>query len=294
MIRFWLSRNFSPEVDAAVITALVTIPLGLATLLGTIWISITSNRKTVETAIMQQRTTMRDQLFSKRIDLYDTLIKESLNYRQKKIKSRLTLIENYELYVRWLYDFFIENYVYLSKDIRFLLYAFLETSLFDLGEFPDFGFREEIRNSKLVYLLMESYSKNQKVEIGFETELNTLPKQLREDIFESMREVHWGVSNVNAIDLFPSNWIKKFINKILRNPNTEKKDISLRRYIGFLYEKNEIEKEEKDILQVTDYSIYKETHRLFLAYLNYLIFCELDFYYLDKDIQHLYQSDFNA
>jgi hypothetical protein len=213
IITHWLSKNYSPEVDAAVITALVTIPLGLTTLLGTVWISIVSNRKAVETAMMQQRTAVRDQLFTKRIEIYNELLKQTLKYHQINTQIEEDNIRNYETYVDWLYEFYFENVVYLSKDLRLLIQSYVTTSPFHRNA----SFIEPVFNLKEcqnIYMKTDEYLKKH---------------DLKWNALDLILTIH-------SIDQIPSKWFKQKLNVNIKDPSV-KKDVILKRFMGFLYEK---------------------------------------------------------
>ncbi|WP_028776231.1 hypothetical protein [Shimazuella kribbensis] len=262
VLTFWLSKNYSPEVDAAVITALVTIPLGLATLLGTVWISVVSNRKTVETAMMQQRTTIRDQLFIKRIEVYNELLKQTWRYYQFN-QEKEENIKKYETYVNWLYEFYFENLVYLSKDIRLLIQSYVTTSPFSQhANFIDPVIH--LRDCEEIYKKTDCFLKEHNLKIN---------------AFDI-------ILTINSINQIPHKWFKQNLNVNIKDPSV-KKDVILKRFVGFLYDK----RFKKDIHIYEGHHLWAEGIANVYIYLNYLIMQELDFKYIETDIHHLYYQE---
>jgi hypothetical protein len=281
IIKWSMYQKFSAEVNAAIITALVTVPIGVFTVFGTVWITVVSIRKTVETAIMQQRTGVRDQLFTNRMEAYKKLLKQTLIYKEKNFGYDIGQIENVEDYTNWLYSFYLDNLIYLSDDIRFLINSFLDTSPFKLGGTP--------KNYKSIIDIEESKGIYRKIKKHIE-DIGVLEVLQDEKIYGfDANELMLGIVNIDVISHISIKWFKKKLNKNIESPDV-KKEVILKRFVGFLYES----KDSKEILN----NEYKTFHlNYFIAmdlYLNYFILSELDFKYIKNDINSLYYNQFQV
>jgi hypothetical protein len=291
-----LSKNFSPEIDAAVITALVTIPLGLATLLGTVWISTVTNRKTVETAIMQQRTGLRDEVFSKKMEVYKIIFDKTLALHGKKI-------DEYDEYTNWLEVVYKENIFYMSERIRLLVGSFLSLN----NKSP------LIRDEQVIINSIEIMKRiNERVLPYFEINIidktitiNPVPRKEKDSKLAYQKELVIFSTNIffdNAvIDAYPKIVARSFLKKITKSfqPSylssflsifirlfsgfRNKKQLHFNWYIGFI-------NEYKDALYRTkteSSDIYKWIVWGFFDHLMTVIINELDLTAVEHDFKSL-------
>jgi hypothetical protein len=149
-----MSRNFSAEVDAAMINSIVmvymTIPVTLLTGAGTIIVTAWFNKETQKLAILSQRSFLRDKLLEKRMEIYPEL---------RRLAFRLVDLRRQLLEQPVTQDLVSEERKTCHEMARFSWEnkPFVSESVWKEADWLCFGFltQEEIRNLNIPFIIRE-------------------------------------------------------------------------------------------------------------------------------------------
>lgn len=288
VIRFWLSKNFSPEVDAALITALITIPVGLLTVLGTVWVSITANRKLTATTILQQRTGVRDLLVVKRLELYEELFLKTYNLVHSIGFFLVSLDPDEEKkaseYMKWLEKFYFKNILHLSFNLKLSIFTYLFT---EDREIIDFGYPSRMNEAVEFYDKTSEYIDSDQFRKDIIKTFRKDKKYL-DDNLEKIIEISSNVNNSGIVsELISQNWLQKHFGKDL-SANEMKKGFVIKRCLGFIAS---YKRKNKDKVVVFEEYIY--VAEVFYTLIAYIIESEVDFDVIEKDLNYLYNKEIN-
>jgi hypothetical protein len=286
----WHSSNYSPEVDAAIITAFVTVPITFLTLVGTVGVTyyfnqkmldttMKYNQKTIELSIQQQRTTVRDRMLEYRLEKYQDLFKQTVKAVDalEDFLSKGNDKDNqvYNKYIQWLNNFFEDYNFYLSQNVKFIISFYLVS----------FGLKKKVDQQRYINKFKVVFEKVDELLLNrdhIEQMKSEFPK-LTDEIISMIRVDFLDYQSICL--LLPPDWVKKHFEIDINNDYEEDK-IILYRFMGKIFKA----REEKIVIS----SDFLKNFKLFSLHLQYIMFKELNMAVVDEDMRALRQSDFNV
>ncbi|WP_028775810.1 hypothetical protein [Shimazuella kribbensis] len=284
----WNSSNYSPEVDAAIITAFVTVPITFLTLVGTVGVTyyfnqkmldttMKYNQKTIELSIQQQRTTARDKLLEYRLEKYQELFRNTMNAVTdlEMFLDRTTdeYRQSYQQYIQWIDNFYVYNSFYLSQKVNFLISYFLISR----------GLKNKTNEEKDILRFKEVYEKIDNL-LADKDHINKVKTEFPKLNDEIINEMRFDFFEFNEIfRLLTHEWVKENLDLDTKDEH-DKDKLILYRFMGKVF------KSRTEIVTSTN---YLNDFRLFSHHLQYIMFNELNMKAVDEDMKGLQGNQTN-
>lgn len=278
LLPFWLSNDFSPEVDAAILTAVVTIPLTLFSIVATVGISTIYNSKTIQLTKQQHRAGIRDIYAVKKLDAYTKLIQlvaqtETQLYHTTDTKELKTA---YRQFLQELTDFYHSNYLIVSEAVAIVVKSILyinnrltalENQEFVLARKVYKGLKEIHEEERVLQFVRKKEKKSPEA-------IQTLLKSATQD-FHSFSSI---------LSIIPPDWCKQKLGVDIPIQYSEGAELFLAyRLAGYFYTDALTEKEEPNQIRKNLLLLYK--------HIKLLTKSELEFKTIQRDINLLRTQD---
>lgn len=115
--QLWPRDRFSPEVDAAFVSGVVTSLVSMVTITITVGFTVVTNKKSNEALMNQSRASIRDDFLRQRMQIYPFLQKYNRICR-KLIRHHEIDEEKLVLSLNQFYEYYMEHRLYISRQIR--------------------------------------------------------------------------------------------------------------------------------------------------------------------------------
>lgn len=225
ILLYWFSRQFSPEVDAAIINAIVTVPISLLTLIGTVGVTyyinqrliqanLKSNRDLIQSnqeansdliqaSIQSSRATMRDKILENRINCYSELFRLTVKISSAlgECKTDIEKLNEYQSLTNKLLSLFEDNFYIFSQDIRTILGYYLVCSRIKEN-------KEKVKNlarcKEKYYLFVNNAIEN-------DTNLWIHVKKMNPEMeFEDFNELKDPYFSFELLKVLPGYWLREY------------------------------------------------------------------------------------
>lgn len=115
--KVWPRDRFSPEVDAAFVSGVVTSVVSMITIAITVGFTVVTSRKSNEALMNQSRASIRDDFLRQRMQIYPFLQKFNRTCR-KLIRHHEVDEEKLVQNLNQFYEYYMEQRLYISRQIR--------------------------------------------------------------------------------------------------------------------------------------------------------------------------------